>query len=108
MGSDIPEARRVVALRPARPLWRQRLLGAGAGVLVLAVTAAVVFQQPLRRWLAPPPVAGLTRQPAGCHSWKEKGFRLDLDPQTGALLSLQWTDGPGRDACRLSRAWMPG
>lgn len=59
MGSDIPEARRVVALRPARPLWRQRLLGAGAGVLVLAVTAAVVFQQPLRRWLAPPPVAGL-------------------------------------------------
>jgi D-alanyl-D-alanine carboxypeptidase len=56
---EIPEARRVVALRPARPLWRQRLLFAAAGSGLVAVALALVFQQPLRRWLAPPPVAGL-------------------------------------------------
>lgn len=56
---DIPEARRVVALRPARPLWLERLwFGAAAGFLVMGVLA-VTFQQPLRRWLAPPPVPGL-------------------------------------------------
>lgn len=48
-----------MALRPARPLWRQRLLVAAAGAVVVAITSALVFQQPLRRWLAPPPVAGL-------------------------------------------------
>lgn len=58
-GDDIPEARRVVALRPARPLWRQRLL-LGAGIsLLLAAALAMVFQQSLRRWLVPEPVPGL-------------------------------------------------
>jgi D-alanyl-D-alanine carboxypeptidase len=56
---EIPEARRVVSFRPARPLWRQRLLLSAAGAGVLAVALALLFQQPLRRWLAPPPVAGL-------------------------------------------------
>lgn len=49
----------MVALRPARPLWRQRLLLAAAGSGLVLVALAVAFQQPLRRWLAPPPVAGL-------------------------------------------------
>lgn len=48
-----------MALRPARPLWRQRLLIAAGGSALVAVVLALVFQQPLRRWLAPPPVAGL-------------------------------------------------
>ncbi len=56
---DIPEARRLVALRPVRPLWHRRLMrAAGAGALV-SLALALVFQQPLRRWLAPPPVPGL-------------------------------------------------
>lgn len=48
-----------MALRPARPLWRQRLLVAAGGSALVAVVLALVFQQPLRRWLVPPPVAGL-------------------------------------------------
>jgi len=56
---DIPEAQRLVALRPVRPRWRQRLLQAGGGSMLLAAALAVVFQEPLRRWLAPPPVPGL-------------------------------------------------
>lgn len=56
---DIPEARRVLPLRPARPPWRQRLLVAGGVAIGVSAAAALVFQQPLRRWLAAPPVPGL-------------------------------------------------
>jgi len=56
---DIPLAQRTLspALRRRRS-WRTAAIGAGA-VLVGAAALAVVFPQPLRRLLAPPPVAGL-------------------------------------------------
>jgi len=56
---DIPLAQRTLspALRPRRS-WRTAAIGAGV-VLVGAAALAVVFPQPLRRLLAPPPVAGL-------------------------------------------------
>jgi D-alanyl-D-alanine carboxypeptidase len=56
---DIPVARRTVSpsLTPRRS-WRQIALGAG-GVLAVAAVLAIVFPQPLRRLLAPPPVQGL-------------------------------------------------
>ncbi|MFZ9850182.1 MAG: M15 family metallopeptidase [Vulcanococcus sp.] len=56
---DIPLAQRTLspALRPRRS-WRMAASGAGA-VLVVAAALAVVFPQPLRRLLAPPPVQGL-------------------------------------------------
>lgn len=56
---DIPLARRTVS--PAlqrRPRWRLALLAA-AGSLLTAAALAVVFPQPLRRLVAPPPVKGL-------------------------------------------------
>ena len=56
---DIPLAQRTLspALRPRRS-WRMLAMGAGSVVLAAAVVA-VVFPQPLRRLLAPPPVRGL-------------------------------------------------
>ena len=56
---DIPLARRTIS--PAlqrRPGWRIAALGAVA-VLLSGVALVVVFPQPLRRLLAPPPVQGL-------------------------------------------------
>jgi len=56
---DIPLAQRTLspALRPRRS-WRMAASGAGA-VLLVAGALALVFPQPLRRLLAPPPVRGL-------------------------------------------------
>jgi len=59
VSDDIPLARRTVS--PAlqrRPRWRFALIAA-AGSLLTATSLAVVFPQPLRRLLAPPPVQGL-------------------------------------------------
>lgn len=56
---DIPVAQRVVALRPLRSPLKRRLLRGAGGVLLAGVALAVVFQEPLRRWLAPGPVPGL-------------------------------------------------
>jgi D-alanyl-D-alanine carboxypeptidase len=58
-GDDIPLARRSIspALQPRRP-WRLVLL-TSAGVLLSGGALLVVFPQPLRRLLAPPPVEGL-------------------------------------------------
>jgi D-alanyl-D-alanine carboxypeptidase len=56
---DIPEARRVVALRPAGPLWREPLVLSLGGSLLVLAGLALLLQQPLRRWLAPAPVPGL-------------------------------------------------
>ena len=58
-GDDIPLARRSIspALQPRRP-WRLVLITAG-GVLLSGVAVLVVFPQPLRRLMAPPPVEGL-------------------------------------------------
>ena len=58
-GDDIPLARRSIspALQPRRP-WRLVLLTAG-GILLSGVAVLVVFPQPLRRLMAPPPVEGL-------------------------------------------------
>jgi len=56
---DIPLAQRTLspALRPRRS-WRMAAVGGGA-VLLAAVALAVLFPQPVRRLLAPPPVQGL-------------------------------------------------
>ena len=56
---DIPLAQRTLspALRPRRS-WRMVATGAG-GVVLVAAALALVFPQPLRRLLAPPPVQGL-------------------------------------------------
>ena len=56
---DIPLAQRTLspALRPRRN-WRLVATGAG-GVVLVAAALALVFPQPLRRLLAPPPVQGL-------------------------------------------------
>ena len=58
-GDDIPLARRSIspALQPRRP-WRLVLLTA-TGVLLSGGALLVVFPQPLRRLMAPPPVEGL-------------------------------------------------
>ena len=62
---DIPLARRMVspALKP-RGAFRRGLMASGL-VLGSAIVLAAVFSQPLRRWLAPPPVAGLQAKPDG-------------------------------------------
>ena len=56
---DIPLAQRTLspALRPRRS-WRMAAIGGGA-VLLAAGALALVFPQPVRRLLAPPPVPGL-------------------------------------------------
>ena len=60
---DIPVAQRAT-LRPTRGNpWLLRLGLAGGGLLLVALALALVFPQPLRRWLAPPPVAGLAARP---------------------------------------------
>ena len=58
-GDDIPLARRSIspALRP-RSVWRPVLLTAG-GFALTGAALLVVFPQPLRRLMAPPPVEGL-------------------------------------------------
>lgn len=56
---DIPMARRVVALRPTRSPLRRRLLRVAGLGAVLGLALIGIFQDPLRRWLAPPPVPGL-------------------------------------------------
>ena len=56
---DIPLAQRTVS--PAlkrKPRWRTALTAAG-GVVLAGAALVVVFPQPLRRLLAPPPVQGL-------------------------------------------------
>lgn len=58
-GDDIPLAKRTVS--PAlqrKPRWRLALVAAGSSVLA-AAALVVVFPQPIRRLLAPPPVQGL-------------------------------------------------
>jgi D-alanyl-D-alanine carboxypeptidase len=60
---DIPVAQRATPqLRPANP-WPLRLAIVSGGGVMVAVALALVFPQPLRRWLAPPPVAGLAARP---------------------------------------------
>ena len=60
---DIPVALRATPpLRPANP-WPLRLAIASGGAVLVAVALALVFPQPLRRWLTPPPVAGLDARP---------------------------------------------
>lgn len=56
---DIPIARRALPAAPSRPGMLGRL---GAAVLVMALlagAAALLFPEPLRRWLRPGPVPGL-------------------------------------------------
>ena len=57
---EIPLAQRTLspALRPSRS-WRMALVGGGA-VLLTAGALALIFAQPLRRLIAPPPVQGLS------------------------------------------------
>ena len=60
---DIPVARRATPrIKPANP-WLMRLAIASGALVLVAVALALVFPQPLRRWLAPPPVAGLGAKP---------------------------------------------
>lgn len=61
---DIPLARRTLPRQlQRRSRWRSASLGA-AGVLLVTTAFALVFRQPLQRWLAPPPVAGLQARPS--------------------------------------------
>jgi D-alanyl-D-alanine carboxypeptidase len=63
VGGDIPMARRSTPrLAPANP-WPLRLTAVAGGLLVFAAALALVFPQPLRRWLAAPPVPGLEARP---------------------------------------------
>ena len=60
---DIPVAQRSTPrLTPANP-WLMRLGLVSGGVVLVGVVLALIFPQPLRRWLAPPPVAGLAAKP---------------------------------------------
>ena len=61
--NDIPVAQRATPRLTASNPWVTRLAVASGGVVVSAVALALVFPQPLRRWLAPPPVAGLAARP---------------------------------------------
>lgn len=60
---DIPVAQRATPrIKEANP-WLMRLAFASGALVLVAVALALVFPQPLRRWLAPPPVAGLGAKP---------------------------------------------
>ena len=56
---DIPVARRSTVLAPSRSRGLRRLAVGAAGALLGLLGLALVFPQPLRRLLGPPPVAGL-------------------------------------------------
>ena len=56
---DIPVARRSTVLAPSRSRGFRRLATGAAGALLGLLGLALVFPQPLRRLLGPPPVAGL-------------------------------------------------
>ena len=56
---DIPVARRSTVLAPSRGRGFRRLATGAAGALLALLGLALVFPQPLRRLLGPPPVAGL-------------------------------------------------
>ena len=60
---DIPVAQRATPKLIQGNPWLFRLGIASGGLLLAAITLVVVFPQPLRRWLAPPPVAGLAAKP---------------------------------------------
>lgn len=58
-GDDIPVARRELPSLPVRRAPGSRIGLAGLALMVLIAALALVFPEPLRRWLVPPPVAGL-------------------------------------------------
>jgi len=58
-GDDIPVARRSTVSTPSRSRGFRRLVTGAAGGLLALFGLALVFPQPLRRLLGPPPVAGL-------------------------------------------------
>lgn len=60
---DLPVARRVTPRPTPTNPWLMRFGLATGTVLLLAAALALVFLQPLRRWLAPPPVVGLAARP---------------------------------------------
>ncbi|MGC5196268.1 M15 family metallopeptidase [Aphanothece microscopica] len=99
---DIPVARRSVPATPKGPGLLGRLaLGAGA-MAIVAAGLALVFPQPLRRLLAPPPVAGLTARPGA------DGRLLGHFPYPEAPASALVSVGPGqrlrRDAAEALEA----
>lgn len=59
-GDDIPVARRSTVVAPSRSQGFKRLVTGAAGSLLVLLGLALVFPQPLRRLLGPPPVAGLS------------------------------------------------
>ncbi len=59
MADDIPVAQRSQPPRPPRSPLLTRLGLLGLGVSALAVGLALLFPDPLRLWLTPPPVRGL-------------------------------------------------
>lgn len=61
---DIPVARRSTPPAPKRSFGAKRFISGAAGALLLLVGLALVFPQPLRRLLGPPPVAGLNVRPS--------------------------------------------
>ncbi len=60
---DIPVALRATPRSSQGNPWLRKLGLAGGVLLLVAVALALVFPQPLRRWLASPPVAGLAAKP---------------------------------------------
>lgn len=58
-GDDIPIAQRTTPALPSGPGLLSRLGLAGLATLVVGGTLLLAFPAPFRRWLTPPPVAGL-------------------------------------------------
>ena len=58
-GDDIPIAQRTTPVLPSDPGLLSRLGLVGLATLVVGGTLLLAFPAPIRRWLTPPPVAGL-------------------------------------------------
>ncbi|MFM7550011.1 MAG: D-alanyl-D-alanine carboxypeptidase family protein [Cyanobacteriota bacterium] len=61
--ADIPVAQRATPRLPMANPWPRRVGTVGGALLLVMVSLALVFPQPLRRWLAQPPVPGLAARP---------------------------------------------
>jgi D-alanyl-D-alanine carboxypeptidase len=95
---DIPLARRVTPRSPSTNPWLVRLGLTCGAVALLAGSLALIFPQPLRRWLAPPPVAGLAARP-GLDGRLLGHFRYDQVPES-QLLEVAPGQRLHRDAAR--------